>query len=68
MRNSKRKFSKTSRRKVNRIPYNLFRHTLKHVAKNEGVFMEVKASYTSQTHLICGFVSEKNWLRQSKPP
>ncbi|MHA1859540.1 MAG: transposase [Candidatus Asgardarchaeia archaeon] len=43
-------------------PYGLFRHTLKCVAKREGVVVEeIKPNYTSQTCPRCGHVGKENW-------
>ncbi|MGQ9759860.1 MAG: zinc ribbon domain-containing protein [Candidatus Methanomethylicaceae archaeon] len=62
IRKCKGEWGKKSRRKVNRIPYGLFRHALKHVAKREGiVVIEVKPSYTSQICPRCGHVGRENW-------
>jgi IS605 OrfB family transposase len=62
LRKRKGEWSKKSRKKVNRIPYALFRHALKCVAEREGVFVkEFKASYTSQTCPPCGHIGKENW-------
>jgi IS605 OrfB family transposase len=62
LRKHRGEWSKNSRKKVNRIPYALFRHALKCVAEREGIFMkEVAPSYTSQTCPRCGHISKENW-------
>jgi putative transposase len=62
LRKRKGEWSKRSIRKVNRIPYGLFRHALNHVAEREGVAVrEVKPSYTSQTCPRCGHIGKENW-------
>jgi IS605 OrfB family transposase len=62
LRKRRGEWSKRSRRKVNRIPYALFRHALKCVAEREGVSVkEVKPSYTSQACPRCGHVGRENW-------
>ncbi|MBC7091215.1 MAG: IS200/IS605 family element transposase accessory protein TnpB, partial [Nitrososphaeria archaeon] len=62
LRKSKGELSKKSRKKVNRIPYSLFKHALKCVAERESVTIEeVKPNYTSQTCPICGHVGKGNW-------
>ncbi|MFQ6076399.1 MAG: RNA-guided endonuclease InsQ/TnpB family protein [Candidatus Bathyarchaeia archaeon] len=62
LRKRRGEWSKKSRRKVNRVPYGLFRRALKHVAKREGVLIEeVKPNYTSQTCPKCGYISKNNW-------
>ncbi len=62
LRKRKGEWSKKGRKKVNRIPYALFRHALKCVAEREGVFIkEVKPNYTSQTCPRCGYVGRENW-------
>jgi len=62
LRKRKGEWNKKSTRKVNRIPYGLFRHTLKCVAEREGVVVEeVKPSYTSQTCPRCGHAGKENW-------
>ena len=62
LRKRKGEWSRKSTRKVNRIPYGLFRHTLKCVAEREGVVVEeVKPDYTSQTCPRCGHAGKENW-------
>jgi IS605 OrfB family transposase len=62
LRKHRGEWSKKSRKKVNRIPYALFRHALKCVAEREGTLIkEVAPSYTSQTCPRCGHVSKENW-------
>jgi IS605 OrfB family transposase len=57
-------WDKKSRKRVNRIPYALFRHALKCVAEREGVpVKEAKPNYTSQTCPRCGHISRENWRR-----
>jgi len=58
----KDEWSKKSRRKVNRIPYGFFKHSLKHVAEREGVVVkEIKPNYTSQMCPRCGHIDKENW-------
>ncbi|MGQ9468506.1 MAG: RNA-guided endonuclease InsQ/TnpB family protein [Nitrososphaerales archaeon] len=62
VRKRKGEWTRKSARKTNRIPYGSFRHTLKHIAQQEGVLVtEVKPNYTSQTCPRCGCVSKGNW-------
>ncbi len=62
LRKRKGEWSRKARKKVNRIPYALFRQALKRVAEREGVFIqEVNPSYTSQTCPRCGHVGKENW-------
>lgn len=62
LRKHKGEWSKKSRKKVNRIPYGLFRHALKYVAEREGaVVKEIKPNYTSQMCPRCGHVGKDNW-------
>ncbi len=62
LRKRKGEWSKKGRKKVNRIPYALFRHALKCVAEREGVIVEeIKPNYTSQTCPRCGHISRGNW-------
>ncbi|MGQ9468503.1 MAG: RNA-guided endonuclease InsQ/TnpB family protein [Nitrososphaerales archaeon] len=62
LRKRKSEWSKKGRRKVNRIPYALFRHALKCIAEREGIIVvEVKPNYTSQTCPRCGHIGKESW-------
>jgi IS605 OrfB family transposase len=62
LRKRKGKWTKKSRKKVNRIPYGFFKHALKCVAERESVFIKpLKPNYTSQTCPRCGHVGKENW-------
>lgn len=58
-RKRKGEWGRKSTRKVNRIPYGFFRHTLTHVAEREGIAVrEIQPNYTSQTCPRCGHIGK----------
>lgn len=62
LRVSKNKWRKKSRKKVNKIPYGLFRFALEHKAAIEGIpIIAINPKYTSQTCPRCEYRSRANW-------
>ncbi|MFQ6136629.1 MAG: RNA-guided endonuclease InsQ/TnpB family protein [Candidatus Hydrothermarchaeales archaeon] len=62
LRKRKSEWSKKSRKKVNRMPYALFRSCLEHKATIEDVPMvTINPRHTSQRCPKCGHTSKKNW-------
>jgi IS605 OrfB family transposase len=59
-------WNRISRKKTNRIPYRLFRHTITHVAEQEGVLIEeVNPHYSSQRCPACSYTHKSNWVEYS---
>ncbi|RLF36607.1 MAG: hypothetical protein DRM99_02410, partial [Thermoplasmata archaeon] len=55
MKARKGKYSRNARKKINRLPYALFRHAITHKAMQEGIkTIPINPKYTSQTCPRCG--------------